>query len=70
MANAPKAVKSDAAQEWEWKVEGAARSLQDAMEVQADAKLHAAALVLMKKQRTALDKAIGQTKGATYRRRK
>ena len=46
-------------QEWEWKVESAADTLMRAREIEADKKLHKAALAELAKRRTALDKALG-----------
>lgn len=46
-------------EEWQWKVESAADTLLKAKEVEADAKLHKAALAELKKRQTALGKVLG-----------
>jgi len=60
MSNAPTSAKAD---EWKWKVENAARTLQEARKIEGDKKLHAAALKEMKKERDAIDKALSCSVG-------
>lgn len=57
---------SQAAEDWKWKVDGAADTLLRAQELTADTKLHKAALAVLKKRQKALDKVVGSSRGAAF----
>lgn len=63
----PKAVTSEAAERWQWKVESAADTLQEAEEIKTDKKLLAAAKKELGKRQKAVATVLGKLGAAVMR---